>query len=687
MKSKAHYKKCVELGVTPVPTSVCDENIDKEAIARLVAGGGNADDSSDEDEESEVEESDESGSEEQEAAQSLLSLSQRSSSRIPGLLPSGRPTTYPYTLSLACGTSSSSLSPCSSVGTTTTTTTTTAMTSPSLSMNVTTTATTIMTSELLSTRYYFPSTRSSLVEERRDSVIRSSRSGEDSDMEIEETPESETRASAQPMDLTTSSKTSSQIIANPRPRSNDILTPVSEPVLMQTIVQTMERLPLQSTREWKTDADGQMLQAYLTERHVMDSKMKQQYRVGNTKLDKQTHEDNCGKKVNFINSRNTDSSSTPTVTYTNPTRLQQTCLESRIKNIPKQHTSEDIKMEIRDKIYQHNGVAVERRPFDIESLHNDKDNRHDSSDPRIFNPAASRPNEHHLIVTKNSLERSNFLIEAGRTTPGCLDRQSPRNFNSDINNRMFSGSQPTKNDIDRDSVFKNIVDLERTRESSIKDYREVRPRDSPPETRILSSPGSRSHENGNSRPPSREMRNSATDYRAPTSYHDLTSRSSSQEFKLPPQELRPPSREFKSPLSDSRTPELSNIAVEQQRRSSVNDVRSPNRDQRPDHRTPHDIPRTNFAAPTNLIHETNKLHDISRIQASIETRNSELAEIKRHEMERTKQSISESVKHTVARKMVVGGPGFRSPSPPGGSNKPQAEFLQPSSGPAPNYVR
>ena len=143
MKSKAHYKKCVELGVVPVPTTVCDENIDKEAIARLAAGGGNTEESSEEEEESDGEESEESGSEEQEAAQSLLSLSQRNTSnRLPGLLPSGRPTTYPYTLTLPTTSTVSIAS-------------TTAVTS-TISQSVTTQETTLIQNEL-SHRYYFPS--------------------------------------------------------------------------------------------------------------------------------------------------------------------------------------------------------------------------------------------------------------------------------------------------------------------------------------------------------------------------------------------------------------------------------------------------------------------------------------------------------------------------------------------------
>lgn len=36
MKSKAHYKKCVDLGITPVPTVVDDSYINEEALAHQV---------------------------------------------------------------------------------------------------------------------------------------------------------------------------------------------------------------------------------------------------------------------------------------------------------------------------------------------------------------------------------------------------------------------------------------------------------------------------------------------------------------------------------------------------------------------------------------------------------------------------------------------------------------------------
>jgi hypothetical protein len=37
MKSKAHYKKCMELGIVPVPTVVDDSYIDEECLMRQVS--------------------------------------------------------------------------------------------------------------------------------------------------------------------------------------------------------------------------------------------------------------------------------------------------------------------------------------------------------------------------------------------------------------------------------------------------------------------------------------------------------------------------------------------------------------------------------------------------------------------------------------------------------------------------
>lgn len=338
MKSKAHYKKCVELGVVPVPTTVCDENIDKEAIARLAAGG-HTEESSEEEEESDGEESEESGSEEQEAAQSLLSLSQRNTSRFPGLLPSGRPTTYPYTLTFPTTCTSTSVS----------TTVSTAISSVSLSsQSVTTQETTLVRNEL-SHRYYFLSSRTA-PEESRTTVIQSSKKESSEVVEVNEVDADSRNNLAQPMDLTTKPALQPLPTSIPqRARPADILTPVSEPVLLQTIVQTMERLPIQG-REWKPDAEGHMLQAYLTERHVMDSKIKQQYRVGNTKVEKQPKERDIYPPQNppqnhppqqpSPKSRSVELEGIPAITFTDPVKIQMTMLDSRIKHAPK-HTTED----------------------------------------------------------------------------------------------------------------------------------------------------------------------------------------------------------------------------------------------------------------------------------------------------------------------------------------------------------
>ncbi|XP_050488708.1 transcription factor HIVEP3 isoform X2 [Bombus huntii] len=356
MKSKAHYKKCVELGVVPVPTTVCDENIDKEAIARLAAGG-NTEESSEEEEESDGEESEESGSEEQEAAQSLLSLSQRNTNRFPGLLPSGRPTTYPYTLTFPTTSRSANVS------------------STAISNNVCLSSQTVTTQETtlvrneLSHRYYFPSSRTA-PEESRTTVIQSSKK-ESSDIEVNGVDTDSRNTLAQPMDLTTKPALQPLPSSIPqRAKPADILTPVSEPVLLQTIVQTMERLPIQG-REWKPDAEGHMLQAYLTERHVMDSKIKQQYRVGNTKMEKQPRERDIYPEQSSPKSRNAELETSPVTTYNDPSKIQMTMIDSRIKHVSK-HTTEDIKMEIREKIYQNN-IVIDRRSFDIESIHREKE--------------------------------------------------------------------------------------------------------------------------------------------------------------------------------------------------------------------------------------------------------------------------------------------------------------------------
>jgi len=687
MKSKAHYKKCVELGVVPVPTSVCDENIDKEAIARLAAGGGNAEESSEEEEESDGEESEESGSEEQEAAQSLLSLSQHNTmNRLPGLLPSGRPTTYPYVLTLSTTTST--------VNVVSTAISTSAISSQSVTQGA------AMIQNELSHRYYFPSNRST-TEEPRISVIQSSKK-DDSDFEIEEITDGITESRhqpSQPMDLTTKQVT--QLLPSPIPqraRPADILTPVSEPVLLQTIVQTMERLPIQG-REWKPDAEGHMLQAYLTERHVMDSKMKQQYRVGSTKLDKQMHERDIYPHQEANRSRHIDSNSILTVTYTDAGKMQQMLAESRVKQATK-HTSDDIKMEIREKIYQNN-MAIERRALDYEAIHKDKEqsNRtlsdHENYEIGLTNaPIATKPNiEYGLPMTNknNSLmERPIYSAEASiRNTPS-IDCHSPKSLNVDGNRPLM---QHASNDnVDRSSMFnamKMMSEMERSRECHPVSQ-EMRPANH--EIRAATNDvrmQNQSPRNFDLRSPSREIRASSQDYRTQSQELRLPGQ---QEYKMRGQEMRPPSREYKPTFAhDMQVIQELMPSTNMEMRQANSDNRPPSGDMRAlsEYRMQTQDSRPNYEMMQSPMHESPKTQSVDGRNTSQEIRiiYFDGSSTPKHVTETAKQSKPDNTKHAVARKMVVGGPDFRSPSPNAGNPKPQAEFLQPSSGPAPNYVR
>lgn len=671
MKSKAHYKKCVELGIVPVPTTVCDENIDKEAIARLAAGGS-TEESSEEEEESDGEESEESGSEEQEAAQSLLSLSQHNTNKLPGLLPSGRPTTYPYVLTLP------TTSTVNAISTAVSTASTLAMTSPS----ITTQGAALIQSELPH-RYYFPSNRGTS-EEPRSSVIQSSKKDE-CDFETEEiidTTESNHHV-PQPIDLTT--KQTVQLLSR---APADIRTPVAEPVLLQTILQTMERLPIQG-REWKPDAEGHMLQAYLTERHVMDSKIKQQYHVGNTKVDKQMQERDHHLRQDSARSKLIDSNSIPTVTYTDPSKMQHTIMESRIKHMTKHTTSDDIKMEIREKIYQNN-MAMERRTFDFEIVHQDKeqsnrsitDRQSENFDINVMSPANTRSSiEYGLSMTKNnsSIERQIYPVDVSVRNTN-IDCASSKPL-IDVNNRL-SVLPHTNNDINRSSNINTIKIMDEMGERS-REYHAINQevRSVNYEMRTATSSDIRmqnqSPRNFDIRPPSREIRTPNQEYRI----QNQELRLSSQEYKIRNQEVRPPSREFK--------PFNHDVQVIQELMPSTNiEIRQTNSDNRPPSRNmrvlseyrsqPQDL-RSNYEIMQSPMHETNK-------SQNIDIRNSVVYHFEtKPNTEVTKQNTPEKMKHTIARKIVVGGPDFRSPSPTVGNLKPQAEFLQPSSGP--NYVK
>lgn len=65
MKSKAHYKKCMELNIHPIPTTVEAENIDEELLVKQQAMKQDGNEDSENDEEEEEDESD--GGDEEEA--------------------------------------------------------------------------------------------------------------------------------------------------------------------------------------------------------------------------------------------------------------------------------------------------------------------------------------------------------------------------------------------------------------------------------------------------------------------------------------------------------------------------------------------------------------------------------------------------------------------------------------------
>ncbi|KAG8190514.1 hypothetical protein JTE90_006681 [Oedothorax gibbosus] len=86
MKSKAHHKKCTELGIVPVPTTTDDSQVDEEALAKQIekkkrqfSDGEDADDDEDED-------SDESDDECESDASSMISSKQTSSTMANGHL-------------------------------------------------------------------------------------------------------------------------------------------------------------------------------------------------------------------------------------------------------------------------------------------------------------------------------------------------------------------------------------------------------------------------------------------------------------------------------------------------------------------------------------------------------------------------------------------------------------------------
>ncbi|KAK9505474.1 hypothetical protein O3M35_009523 [Rhynocoris fuscipes] len=238
MKSKAHYKKCIELNVNPVPTTVEDSSVDDDGNSNKQeeSQGGNGEESEDdseidedEDEEEDDEDSEEEGDEckmEREAAKSLLTLSEVTLETAhrqyvsAGLVPpvSCRPRTYPYTL-------------------------------PSVQQNENSAIenTTKLDTWRSDVAALSKGVKDLTALKRKPEVALSS---------------STTTESARPIDL--SSKTSC---------ITPVISSVGDPaLLMATICSTTERLPATPTPGYAED--GQLLHAYLTERAVLDSKIK-----------------------------------------------------------------------------------------------------------------------------------------------------------------------------------------------------------------------------------------------------------------------------------------------------------------------------------------------------------------------------------------------------------------------------
>jgi DNA topoisomerase VI subunit A len=191
--------------------------------------------------------------------------------------------------------------------------------------------------------------------------------------------------------------------------------------------------------------------------------------------------------------------------------------------------------------------------------------------------------------------------------------------------------------------------------------------------------------------------------------------------------MRPPSREYKPPFAhDMQVIQELMPSTNMEMRQTNSDNRPPSSDMRPlaEYRTQPPDPRANYEIMQSaMMHESTKLRNIDarntltqdarhvyydakhteaakqntpdsmkHTVARIDGRNTLAQEIRivyydaKH-TETAKQDMPDNVKHAIARNIVVGGPDFRSPSPNTGNPKPQAEFLQPSNGPTPNYVR
>lgn len=275
MKSKSHFKKCIDLKVSPVPTVVRDENKDKVAPTRLSMSGATTDEtSSDEDEselELEAEESEESDNEEQKAAHSLLSLSQPNFQTLTGLLPKTRPNTYPYSNDAAIADNNDTVNNYSITcydNHSSTSTVLTKLNSPYTSSFDFKNSKDFLVSCKNPSSHNVSFNFDSISLESRLSVIHSCKKDE---------------AMTVPIDLTATLNKSSFPLKSVCANSLNHTAKVTTPKTISAMVDTTEKCKNleYEYREWKPENSAQrlMLQAYITERHVMDSKLKQQYYI------------------------------------------------------------------------------------------------------------------------------------------------------------------------------------------------------------------------------------------------------------------------------------------------------------------------------------------------------------------------------------------------------------------------
>ncbi|RZF43423.1 hypothetical protein LSTR_LSTR001684 [Laodelphax striatellus] len=302
MKSKAHFKKCTELGIDPVPISVDDTQINAELLARqqaMRADRGLDPNLTDEDEDAEEEEEEEEDDEdeddddvdvdgddddyedewnsrlEQDAARSLLSLSKvaastaaQSSAVRGGLVaPHGRPHTYPYSHPLTA-------TPLSHPHHTTQPQTPTLSAISAQREREKVSQNTglarvhpdeppaqVERSEAgVASRYYFPSTRN-LQDDKTKTSPDADRNESSSN---KETTDSEKNPPPScPIDLSYKSSDES------RARTCEAA------LLLASLCSTVDALPSTPTPVADVSEDSQLLQAYLTERAVKQQNMKQ----------------------------------------------------------------------------------------------------------------------------------------------------------------------------------------------------------------------------------------------------------------------------------------------------------------------------------------------------------------------------------------------------------------------------